>query len=182
MPGFFGDDLDALELDTEPDPFTYFSIDLFSASAPLLCGSGPLPNDILISTGDGSFGCFASGEDDIGLDSGDDLDALILWDVFRPGELNPRRDMALFSISTFSPTAITFGGSFSPADILFTDFTGDFSLWASAADIGLRPDDEVDALDTVPEPATITLMAIGFASLGFHRYRLRTRNISRKGT
>jgi len=104
-------------------------------------------------------------------------------------------DLALFSLSTFSPSAFTFTGnsyvpglqgSLSPADILFTDFRFSegigFSLWASAADIGLRSDDEVDALDTVPEPATMTLMAIGFAGLGFHRYRLRTRNISRKGT
>lgn len=171
-PAFFGDDLDALELDSEPG-HTYFSIDSLSASNGF--GMGTLANDIFI---DNIHNFFACGEENIGLDPMDDLDALALWDVFHPGELNPGIDKALFSISTFSTTAF----SFSPADILFTDFTGSFSLWASAADIGLHSYDEVDALDTVPEPATITLMAIGFASLGFHRYRLRTRNISRKGT
>ncbi|MBW2737459.1 MAG: PEP-CTERM sorting domain-containing protein [Deltaproteobacteria bacterium] len=172
-PVFFGDDLDALELDTEPIPYTYFSIDSLSASNGF--GTGGLDDDILFSDGTGSFQIFAEGISNIGLGFGDDLDALALWDVFEPGTLNPGIDKALFSISTFSASAFTV---VSPADILFTDFTGNFSLWASAADIGLRFDDEVDALDTVPEPATITLMAIGFAGLGFHRYRLRRKNIS----
>lgn len=167
IPGFFGDDLDALELDSEPNPYTYFSVDYLSATVDW--------TDIWVSTGNGDIEQYADGETQIGLLPEDDLDALALWDVFEPGTLNPGIDKALFSISTFSASAFTV---VSPADILFTDFTGNFSLWASAADIGLRFDDEVDALDTVPEPATITLMAIGFAGLGFHRYRLRRKNIS----
>jgi PEP-CTERM motif len=162
MPGFFGDDLDALELDSEPNPYTYFSVDYLSVTVDW--------TDIWVSTGNEDIEQYADGETQIGLLPEDDLDALALWDVFEPGTLNPGIDKALFSISTFSASAFTV---VSPADILFTDFTGNFSLWASAADIGLRFDDEVDALDTVPEPATITLMAIGFAGLGFHRYRLR---------
>ncbi len=180
MPGFFGDDLDALELDTEPNPWTYFSIDSLSATNGF--GTGGLDDDILFSDGTGSFQIFAEGISDIGLGFGDDLDALVLWDVINPGVLDPGLDKALFSLSTFSPSAYTFSGnpyspgvkgSLSPADILFTAFTGSFSLWASATDIGLHSYDEVDALDTVPEPATITLMVIGFAGLGFYRYRLR---------
>ena len=193
-PGFFGDDLDALELDSEPNPWTYFSIDSLSATNGY--GAGDLANDILISDGSGGFGIFAPGEVQvlpsgdrvgIGLDPFDDLDALVLLDVINPGVLDPRVDLALFSLSTFSSSAYTFSGNpyspgvkgfLSPADILFTDFTGSFSLWASASDIGLYSYDEVNALDTVPEPATITLMVIGFAGLGFHRYRLRGKNIS----
>ena len=57
----------------------------------------------------------------------------------------------------------------SPSDILFTDFTGSFSLWASATDIGLFPDDELDALDTpVPEPSSsiplIVMVMLGIGS------------------
>ena len=157
-PGFFGDDLDSVELDSLPMPFTYFSIDSLSATNDF--GAGELASDILISDGSGTFDVFADGLKDIGLFNEDDLDALILWDVFEPGVLNPRRDQALFSLSTFSPSAFTYTGNpyipgvqefLSPADILFTDFTGDFSLWAKAEDIGLFPDDEVDALDILPD-------------------------------
>jgi hypothetical protein len=175
-PGFFGDDVDALELDTEPSPYTYFSIDSLSATNGF--GTFDFANDILISAGGSSFDTFAEGVSSIGLDSGDDLDALVLLDLGTFGVLDPGVDMALFSISTFSPSALTSGGIYSPADILFTDFTGSFSLWASAVDIGLDPYDEVDALDTVPEPATIFLMAIGFAGLVFYQYRLRRKRIS----
>jgi PEP-CTERM motif len=179
-PGFFGDDLDALELDSEPNPWTYFSIDSLSVTNGF--GTGGLDDDILFSDGTGSFQIFAEGVSNIGLGFGDDLDALVLWDVINPGVLNPGVDLALFSLSTFSPSAYTFSGNsyspgvkgfLSPADILFTDFTGSFLLWASASDIGLYSYDEVNALDTVPEPASITLMAIGFVGLGFQRYRLR---------
>lgn len=96
---------------------------------------------------------FAFGEAHIGLDPADDIDALLLNDTFEPGVLNPGIDQALFSLSSFSPNTLTSGtGVFSPGDILFTDFMGDFSLWAFASDIGLRDDDELNAL-TVPEPA-----------------------------
>jgi hypothetical protein len=174
-PGFFGDDLDALELDSLPTPFTYFSIDKLSATNGF--GTGNLADDILISIGNGSFGTFAPGST-MGIDDTDDLDALILWDVFEPGVLNPGIDMALFSLSTFSTSAFTFSGnsyqagvkgSLSPADILLTDFSRSFSLWASANDIGLFPDDEVDALDTVPVPessSSIALIALGTLGTG----------------
>lgn len=178
-PGFFGDDIDALELDTEPMSFTYFSIDFlsttnFSSTDPF---GNPIANDILISSGGGSFGFFALGEIDIGLDPGDDLDALVL-DV--------ANNRALFSLSTFSPSTFTFSGNpyvpgvkgfLSPADILITDFTGSFSLFASAADIGLRSDDEVDALDTVPEPGTILLMTLGLVGIALNQYRLRRKRL-----
>jgi hypothetical protein len=177
-PGFFGDDLNALELDSSPNPFTYFSIDQLSATNGF--GLGDLADDILLSDGSGSLGIFAEG-DSMGIDDFDDLDALVLWDVFEPGVLNPGIDQALFSLSTFSASAFTFTfnayrpgvkGSLSPADILLTDFSGDFSLWASALDLGLDPLDELDALDTieavskVPEPLGIlgTISIFGLAA------------------
>jgi hypothetical protein len=174
-PGFFGDDLDGLELDTAPAPFTYFSIDFLSDSNAF--GGGDLANDILISRGNGLFGIFAQ-HGVLGLQVGDDIDALVLDDRFEPGILNPGIDKALFSLTPFSSSTFTFSGAayapgvlgeLSPADILFTDFTGDFSLWASAANIGLRPGDNVDALDTVPEPHSLFLLVIGLAGLLFSR-------------
>jgi hypothetical protein len=166
-PGFFGDDLDGLELDTNPPP-VYFSLDALSASNGF--GAGSLANDIFLNSL-GNIVC--EGESQIGLDPGDDLDALVF---------DAATNTALFSLSTFSPSTFTASGTpyrpgvkgfLSPADILITRCTGSFSLWAAAADLGLRPDDNVDALDTVPEPATIGLMALGLIGLVVSRYRFR---------
>lgn len=172
QPDFFGDDLNGLELDTENPLHTYFSIDQLSASN--LFGALDLANDIFLDTFPNQF---ASGESHIGLDMLDDLDALVLDDFFEPGVLNPGVDRALFSLSPFSPSTFTFTGNaydpgekgaLSPADILFTDFTGSFRLWASAAAIGLRDDDNVDALDTVPEPASSVMWVTAFTGFAFY--------------
>lgn len=195
IPGFFGDDLDALDLDTELNPeFVFFSVDFLSF--PHLENQ----NDILVSRRDNSFSIYADGVGDIGIDELDDLDALILFDVTPDpnsplgfitepnGVLDPGLDQALFSLNTFSPSTFTFSGTdyipgvkgfLSPADILYTDFSTEFefipgvkqkfTLWASAEEIGLFPDDEVDALDTVPVPepsSNIALIALGALSAG----------------
>lgn len=175
--GFFGDDLDGLELDTQPAPFVFFSVDIFSVN-------GSHAGDILVSTGGGSFQVYA----DIlqmGSLQGDDIDALVLMDVtpqpgggvlpIPNGVLDIGLDRALFSLSTFSPSAFTFTGNeyipgvpghLSPADILYTDFTGSFSLFASAAMLGLRADDDVNALDTVvPEPGSFCIWSVVWVGL-----------------
>jgi hypothetical protein len=163
-PGFFGDDVDALAMEDKGNSiFTYFSIDDFSASNFL----GAYSSDIILSKdGEKSFSIFADGFFDIGLEDTDDIDALALYDVVNPGTLDPGEDLALFSLSSFSSSLLR---GFSPADILFTDFTGDFSRFASAAEIGLDVWDELDALDTVnvPEPLTIlgTTTAIAFGAV-----------------
>lgn len=160
--GFFGDDLDALELDTMPSPYYYFSVDGLSLSLDW--------TDIWASTGNNDVVQYADGEKDIGLDPDDDIDALILLDMNRDSFATPGVDLALFSLSTFSPSTFTFTGNdyapgvkgfLSPADILFTDFSGEFSLWSTAADIGLHEFDELNALDTIPEPRTWLLTATG---------------------
>ena len=76
-------------------------------------------------------------------------------------------DLALFSLSTFSNSVLPPNSFVSSADILFTDFQGSYSVFASAADLGLRPDDELNALatDIVPEPASL-LLWIGLAAAG----------------
>lgn len=185
MPGFLGDDLDALDL-SGGGPITYFTIDAFSPTN-ILAG-GNLAKDILLSTGNGSFLVFADGSTAIGLDLLDEIDALILWDVVNPGVLDPGVDQALFSLSPFSPSTFTGSGGLyvpgvpgflSPGDILYTDFSGEFSLWVPAAALGLRDDDNVNALATIiPEPATTLLLGSGVLLPILWRTARRQRGIS----
>jgi hypothetical protein len=167
-PGFFGDDLDALELDTEPDPWVYFSVDFLSIANGQ--GTGNIAADILISDRDGTFGTYAV-HAQLGLDPKDDLDALALLDLGTFGALDVETDLALFSLDSFSPTVTD--GLAAPGDILWTNFDGTFDVWATAASLGLAADDELNALDTVPLPATLPLMALGLGLLHVLRRRLR---------
>ena len=179
----FEDDLDALEESDTGDPFwgvdvdgdgavdpgkfAFFSLDTASPSVGVASTS-----DILVSPGAGIFAAYASGVVDIGLQANDVLDALVLSDVGpenRPnGLLNIGADEALFSLQANSPTLGALG--LSPGDVFYTDFTGEFSLYASAADLGLEFDDELNALDikvNVPEPTAILgLLALGTLGAG----------------
>ena len=151
------DNLAGLDLDTMAAHYVYFSVDAASFH-------GNRAHSILMSDQTGAFSVFADGLLHIGLVDGDEIDALALDDTFEPGVLNPGIDRALFSISDFSPTSLTFGGSYSPADVLMTDFRGLFSVAYTAAELGLRADDNVDAVDTVvPETASGAVWATGLA-------------------
>lgn len=182
-PGFFGDDIDGLELDTEPAPNTYFAIDRLSATNGF--GAGTLASGLLVSPGNGSFGIYATFAQ-IGLDPFDAIDGLILLDRALDQSADPGVDIALFSLDPFSPDTFTFTGlpylpcvpgHMSPADVCVTTFTGTFALWASAPDIGLRPDDNVDALDTVPEPTTSSLLGVALLFLFVARRRATRRSV-----
>ena len=175
--GFFGDAIDGLELDSLPAPFTYFAIDALSFSNDF--GAGTLASTIQVSRGSGAMGLFA-GHAAMGLLAGDGIDGLVLDDSFEPGVLNPGRDRALLSLSTFSPSTFTFtgkdyepgvAGALSPSDVLFTDFTGSFSLWAASADLGLLAYDNITAIDTIAEPSHWALLATGLAVLVVWRRR-----------
>ncbi len=131
----------------------YFSFDARSVSIGMTVADfrpGPVdgvasPDDILMAgPPGGSFGVFASGVLDIGLDKDDDLDALCLQDTTQLGFLNPGQDFALFSLAPGSPSL---GSGLSPADVFFTDFTGTFSLFSQASELGLLSQDNIDALD-----------------------------------
>jgi hypothetical protein len=167
-PGFFGDDLDAAELDEEIDNLAYFSIDLFSATNNF--GAGGKAAEILLTDMNfpGAFVTFA-GPGLMGLGVGDDLDALALMDVGTVGQVDPGVDKALFSLSVHS--ALVLGGGATAGGIYYTDFTGTFVLVGDGVSIGLAPGDDVDALDTVPEPGTVALIAIGLAGLPRRRQR-----------
>lgn len=180
--GFFGDDIDALELDSTPTPYTYFAIDRLSASNGF--GTGTLASELLVSAGNGAFSRYASSAM-LGLNPLDAIDGLVLRDQALNAVADPGIDRALFSIDPFSPDSFTstgldylpcVPGHMSPADVCMSDFTGSFSLWASAIDMGLRPDDNLDALDTVPEPGTGYLLAAAAAALLTSRSLLRKRS------
>ena len=175
--GFFGDDLNALSFLSGPD--TYFSIDALSASIGkvVIPGQpGVRPSDILSSTGNGSFGIFKRAEN-IGLHPFDEIDALVL----------DAAGIALFSLSPFSPSIFTDPDSYdacvkgflSPADICRTDFSGSFSFWASADDLGLLRGDNVNALATlaptipIPEPGSLVLLSSGIVAMLAWRRRRR---------
>lgn len=120
---------------------------------------GVTPDDIFITPPFGFvFGIFASGVVDIGLDSGDVIDALVLWDGGIKGWLDAfgTGDVALFSLQAGSPS-LSGGnpsmplGPLRPGDIYLTTFwgpgAGSILMWMPAAILGLDTLDELNALD-----------------------------------
>jgi hypothetical protein len=177
-PGLFGDAIDAVEVrgPSGPGATTYFGIDRFSASNGY--GSGTLASDILQSTGNGLFSVFATAAS-MGLNSADAISSLVL-------NIGPDGDSALFTLDAYSPDTFTgsgntyqagVAGSLSSADVLYTNFDGSFSLFASAASLGLAPTDAIDALATLPEPSGVVLLVTGLSVVGLwtHRARLSLR-------
>ena len=162
--GFFGDDVDALALLDGPN--RYFSIE----------------NDSTIFFNSVVSEPFATGRE-LGLTTNDDIDALMLYDASEQGVLNPGRDRALFSLSSFSTSVdLSARDGIGPGDILFTEFNNEFSVWLSAGEVGLRHDDELDALATpVPEPESEILalsMLIALVLTLIVRQRVRFKKLT----
>lgn len=176
--------------DGVPDGPAFFSLDKVSPSigSATVAAGGVIPlftnsqdttvtaDDILVAGikpvgAPFKYGIYASGILDIGLVNGDILDALALSDVGvatigpfknRPnGLLDPGLDEALFSLQKGSPTLAA--KLFSPGDVFYTDFKGSFSLYARHDQLGLRFNDELDALDIKPVPAPLPILGVGFA-------------------
>ena len=135
------DNLDALDLNAAPFTPGVDGDVYFS-----IVGSG----DIYLNNLNSVFMSAAN----LGLTQGEDLDALIV----QPGA------GVLFSIA---PGA----GSYSAADVIFSDGTGSNSLFISAADMSLLATDNIDALATVPEPMSMAL--VGTSLLGLMALRRR---------
>ena len=114
----------------------------------------------------------------MGLEFGDDLDGLVLFDFQDHGELTIVGDQALFSLAEGSPTLSKgidlFGNEISAADIFYTNFDGSFSIFATASELGLDATFDVDAIEvqpsTIPEPFSICLLGAGLVGLIIRRY------------
>jgi hypothetical protein len=132
----------------------------------------------------------------VGTPFSDSVDALVMWDNGIPGLLEPGIDYALFSLGTGSMSLAALGGLINDSDVLFTDFTGLFALYAPAGALGLIGDpaggffprpvlvgptfpiDGLDALDVlavIPEPASLVLAAWAFAAVWGLADRRRSR-------
>ncbi len=97
----------------------------------------------------------------MGLIVGDVIDALVVFDTPPVGSAacggpgaQPGVDGVLFSLAPGSPSLFTFG--LNAGDVFFSDFSGNFGTYASAPQLGLRPNpgglpatarDNVDALE-----------------------------------
>lgn len=180
--GFFGDDIDGLQLDLTPQQVSINASFAFAAiwrnssmmGTPVTPnGGGPAqplgPGDILMT----SLGQLFASRAQLGLQPGDALDSLILMDVDPDGQTEseyytPNRvldaglDMAIFSLDPFSPSVQS--GQFSAATLFITSFDGTHQLFLDPATLGLTASDNVDALSMVPEPSSLGLLA-GCAAL-----------------
>lgn len=152
------DDLDALNrqppsfvdsnADGVPEAPVYFSL---APDSPSLTALGVTPAHILVSSGGGPPNVFATPQE-LGLETGDDIDAFILWEngngYFDPaGTTNPSGDLLVFSLAAGSPTLAALGRS--PADLLVPNrlTSGDPPMLAFPAPlIGLVTDDDLNAL------------------------------------
>ena len=155
----FGEDnLTALELSRFEDADRYA---FFTFKGPSFTG-----NEATIYVYDRTMGPFDPNDcrpfavaSNLRLVAGDKIDALALSDVTL-GSLTPNGvmdpypgdgyyyDEVLFSLAPGSPTLTTYG--LSAADIFYSDFSGGLWLFATAANLGLLPTDDVDALDIKP--------------------------------
>ncbi len=95
---------------------------------------------------------------DQGEATGEDIDALVLWDTGEDQQVEPGRDFALFSLAPGSSILFLLNalnpGSVGPGDVFFTDFTGSFGLFARGPELGLSTGfafeiDNLDALEVV---------------------------------
>lgn len=146
------DDLDGFDfqlLDTTNNliadvPF-YFSIDPASAFA-------AAPADIVFKPVGAAPFVWAN-DWRLGLGPSDDVDALVVWDRNVIGVPNPGADLVLFSLGRGSfalrgPDGVAgTADDFSPADLFVSNLGGTFCLYMRPGQLGLRANDNVDALE-----------------------------------
>lgn len=160
---YIGDDLDALDADTEPDHLAgpiFFSLDSATAAA-AFGGSG---GDIFVRDEDGETSTYVY-RFDLGLVAGDDIDALALReDDLVALQFDPTVDRLLFSLRRGSASIgvadCRFGLAIEPGDVLSPPCVagGPPGIAVRAEDLGLRAvrngfaqADELDALDRVSD-------------------------------
>jgi len=177
-----GDNLDALDFGDKGTPGPrypiYFSVDLATANA-----NGVQPGDVLVTGSAGAPPALYAPAAQLGLDAAgagtDDLDALVLIDdgdgVFSPN------DFLLYSVTPGSAIVGTadglWGVPITPGDILLPWFTAGGvpgvpmilipaeALGLATTRAGYLSSDNLDALDVIPEPASLVLLAAGGLAL-----------------
>lgn len=161
---------------------------------------GLLPGDELNGASDGEFGTdpiyytgsnsanifyqsisnlFASATD-LNLSNLDDINALVVWDDNNDGVFNGT-DQILFSLDRNSALLLS-NPAWSAADVFSLKYGGAITLFASHEDLGLRFEDNLDALELIsgdkkdiPEPTTtIGLFSLSAAALLMNRKRSKT--------
>ena len=83
---------------------------------------------------------------ELGLDPGDDIDAMIVIDVLDDGYFAHGVDQIIFSLAPSSPSL---EGSFGPGDLFTSSGNGIFAPYCYADQLGLAPDDNLNLLDYV---------------------------------
>lgn len=147
------DDFDLDDFDPSGDRVhdigIYFSLD--AASPSLGGGSGA---DLFFAAPGAGWVPFSIAAN-IGLAAADNIDALVIWDRGVIGAMNPKTDIAVFSLAPGSPALAGPDGmlgtadDFSPGDLFVTDFNGFFCLYTRPPQLGMRLVDNIDGLDVI---------------------------------
>jgi hypothetical protein len=160
--GGLSDDLDALDplnYTTYAGNPVYSSLSSSSGSVPLLGGSGA---DIYFQAVAGGPQTVYLTAAQLGLDkhgpNTDDIDALCIYDQAGDGYYDPNVDQVWFSLKAGSQSLpdIPTGGA-SPADILALSAPGQPYVAVVHWDLGLNPEDDLDALKCYQQPVQADL-------------------------
>jgi|GEM_PF-4513585 len=116
----------------------------------------------------------------LGLSAGDDVNAVVVWDDNGNGEFDGS-DQILFSLAQGS-AALTSNPTWSAADVFSINAGGSASLFASHTDLGLEFNDDIDALELVPDrPKTPEpLTTLGTLAAGMMGLLLRRQTRQRR--
>ena len=162
-----GDNVDGLDL-RNIGPMVYWSVDPATAAA---YGAGFSAADIFMApTAPGYSGAPAlyANAALLGLLVGDDIDAMVYFEDGTPGAT--AGDLILFSLAPGSPTLAALGSN--AADILATSPTGAPGIFLPAIQLGLVPgDDNLNALDVIPEPNAWLLLGTALLGVTIRRRR-----------
>ncbi len=166
VPEPFSTNVDGIDLRSGMDTI-FWTIDASTAGSSVVYtnpgySSADIFVDDALATYAGAPALYAdSGE--LSLTATDDIDALVVLDN-GDDDYNSVDDTVYFSLANLSPTLTSIGAS--KGDILITG-GGDPSVrvFATAASLGLLSTDELNALDYAPEPAALTLLALGGLAL-----------------
>lgn len=172
-----GDNVDGWDNRPGPASLIYYSLD--SATAGFGGGVGA---DVFVSASIPGYDvpptpvpyapAVALGLDTLGAGS-DDIDALVVFDHSGTPGVFDAADYILFSLTPGSASLAAASGTpyagLLPGDVLTATASGGAGLFAPGVALGLAPGDNMDALDVIPEPSVVILMAVGGIGLYIRR-------------